>query len=180
MKRILWKVTLASLLTLVAYLALYMIWGAILSGVESQTLRLTLIALMTSVAYGAVLVYVSKIRGGVGEDEVMEDYRDGTYTSLAEDLQKLLLREAKTLLCMAVITIACCVVNTLDMALLGKKTVSGITLVYAPLCLFSSLSEKLWLAVPLYALGVVVAGAAYVVFLLIYRKKKYMYWMGNK
>ena len=66
MKRILWKVTLASLLTLVAYLALYMIWGAILSGVESQTLRLTLIALMTSVAYGAVLVYVSKIRGGVG------------------------------------------------------------------------------------------------------------------
>ena len=180
MKRTLWKITLASLLTLVAYLALYMIWGAILSGVESQTIRLSLIALMTSVAYGAVLLYVSKIRVGVGEDEVMEDYRDGKYSSLADDLKKLLRREAKTLLCMAIITVACCVINTLDMVIFGKKAVSGITLVYAPLCLFSSVSENLWLAFPLYALSMAVAGAAYVVFLLIYRKKKYMYWMENR
>ena len=180
MKRTLWKITLASLLTLVAYLALYMIWGAILSGVESPTLRLTLIALMTAVAYGAVLLYVGKIRGGAGEDEVMEDYRNERYTSLTGDLKKLLRREAGTLLCLAIISVACCVVNTLDMVIFGKKAVSGITLIYAPLCLFSSVSENLWLAFPLYVLSVAVAGAAYVVFLLIYRKKKYKYWMENK
>ena len=51
MKRILWNVTFASIITLVAYIVLYAVWGAILSEVENPTLKLFLIALMTTVAF---------------------------------------------------------------------------------------------------------------------------------
>ena len=40
MKRTLLNITFASIITLVAYIALYAIWGAILSGLENTTLRL--------------------------------------------------------------------------------------------------------------------------------------------
>ena len=52
MKRIFLNITLASIITLVAYIALYAVWGAILSGLENSTLRMLIIALMTTVAFG--------------------------------------------------------------------------------------------------------------------------------
>ena len=76
MKRTLLNITFASIITLVAYIALYAIWGALLSGLENPTLRLFLIALMTTVAFGFFLLYTSKIRKGIGEDEVVSDYKD--------------------------------------------------------------------------------------------------------
>ena len=55
MKKILWNITLASVVTLVAYIALFIIWGAILNEVENETLKLFLICLMTSAACGFFL-----------------------------------------------------------------------------------------------------------------------------
>ena len=76
MKRIFLNITLASIITLVAYIALYAVWGAILSGLENSTLRMLIIALMTTLAFGFFLVYTSKIRKSIGEDEVVSDYKD--------------------------------------------------------------------------------------------------------
>ncbi len=180
MKRILrtsWKITLASLLTLVAYLALYMIWGAILGEVENQKIQLFLLALMTTCAYGFVLVYVSKIRGSVGEDEVMADYKDGKYSSFIGDLKPVLRREAGTLICIVAVVLACCVVNTLDRMIFDKKAVSGITILWAPMCLFDTVFE---IPVLEYVVSAAVDCISYIVFLLIYRKKKYTYWMEHK
>ena len=77
MKQILWNITRASLLTLVAYIALYAVWGAILNSMENEILQQFLLALMTTAAFGFFLLYISKIRGNVGEDEILDDYRDG-------------------------------------------------------------------------------------------------------
>ena len=97
MKQILWNITRASLLTLAAYLVLYAIWGAILNSVENETLKLVLLALMTTAAFGFFLLYISKIRGNVGEDEILDDYRDGRTYSFADNLM-LNLRREKTVL----------------------------------------------------------------------------------
>lgn len=97
MKRTLWNITFASIITLVAYIALYAIWGAILSGLENPTLRLLIIALMTAVAFGFFLVYMSKIRKNIGEDEVVSDYKDREYVSFADDFKLVLKRESKML-----------------------------------------------------------------------------------
>ncbi|MBE6603562.1 MAG: hypothetical protein E7636_04420 [Ruminococcaceae bacterium] len=178
MKRTLWNITLASVITLVAYIALYAIWGAILSELENPTLKLFLIAFMTTVAFGFFLLYTSKIRKSVGEDEVMSDYKDKKYTSLVDDLKLIIKREAKALICVAAIVLICFVLNTFDRLVFEKKTiVSFPAFFFAPMCLFANFIKIPFVG---YLLSAVSDCLVYIIFLLIYRKKKYNYWMHNK
>ena len=177
MKRILWNITLASILTLAAYIALFAIWGAILSGVENQNVRLILIAIMTAVAYGFLLLYVAKIRKSVGENEVIADYWDRTYTSFADDFKLIIKREARMLVCIAAIILICFALNSFDRLVFGKKTISLPTFLFAPMCLFSTLFEITVLG---YIISIVVDCAIYILAVLIYRRKKYNYWMKTK
>ena len=177
MKRTLWNITLASVITLVAYIALYAIWGAILSGLENPALRLFLIALMTTAAFGFFLLYTSKIRKGIGEDEVVSDYKDKQYISFADDFKMILKREYQMLICIASIILICFILNTFDSVVFGKKTISFPTFFFAPMCLFDSMINIPFVG---YLLSAVLDCMAYMVFLLLYRKKKYNYWMKNK
>lgn len=177
MKQILWNITRASLLTLVAYLALYAVWGAILNEVENETLQLFLVALMTTAAFGLFLLYFSKIRGGRGDDEIMEDYRDGTPFSFTADVMRVVQREKTVLIAIAVIVLLCFALNTFDRVVFEKKTISFPTFFFAPMCLFDA-------AIPIPFIGCAVSAvldcAAYLVCLLIYRRKKYQFWMKNR
>ena len=112
MKRTLWNITFASIITLVAYIALYAIWGAVLSGLENPTLRLLIIALMTTLAFGFLLVYTSKIRKSIGEDEVVSDYKDRQYISLADDFKLVLKRESKMLIHGVFLSLRFCSIET--------------------------------------------------------------------
>ena len=177
MKRTLWNVTLASLITLVAYIALYAIWGALLSEVENNSVRLFLIALMTTLAFGFFLLWTAKIKGSVGEDEVRSDYRESKAYSLSGELSLILKREKRMLIAISAIVLICFALNTFDSLVFGRKMISHPTLFYAPLCLFSS-------SIPLpfvgYAVSAVLDCVAYMGFLLLYRRKKYRYWIMNK
>jgi len=177
MKRTLWNVTIASVITLVAYIALYSIWGAIFSGLENQTLRLFLIALMTTVAFGFFLLYTHKIKKSVGEDEVVSDYKDRKYISFVDDFKLIIKREYKMLVCIVAIVLICFALNTFDSVVFGKKTISFPTFFFAPMCLFGSLINIPFVG---YVLNAVLDCFVYIVFLLVYRKKKYNYWMKNK
>ena len=107
MKRILLNITFASIITLVAYIAFYVIWGAILNALDDPTLSLLIISLMTTVAFGFFLLYTSKIRKSVGEDEVVSDYKDKQYISFADDFKLVLKRESKMLICIVSIVLIC-------------------------------------------------------------------------
>ena len=177
MKRTLWNITLSSVITLVAYIALYAIWGAILSGLENSTLILFLIALMTTVTFGFFLLYTSKIRKGIGEDEVVSDYKDEQYTSFTDDFKLILKRESRMLICIASIVLICFILNTFDSVVFGKKTISFPTFFFAPMCLFDSMINIPFVG---YLLSAALDCMAYMIFLLLYRKKKYNYWMKTK
>ena len=177
MKRILWNITLASLITLVAYIALFFIWGAILGEVGNATVRLLLIALMTSAAFGFFLLYRTKIKNSVGEDEVMIDYKDRTYTSIIDDCKLFIKRETKMLICIASIALVCFILNTFDPLIFGKKTISAITVFFAPMCLFDTVINTPFVG---YLVSAIVDCAAYIGFLMVYRKKMYDHWMKNK
>ena len=177
MKKTLWNITLSSIITLVAYLALYAVWGAVLDGFDDHTFRLFLIALMTTVAFGAILLYISKIRKSVGEDEVIADYKEKKYISLTDDLKLIVKREAQTLISIAVIVLICFALNTFDSVVFEKKTVSFPTFLFAPMCLFDSIIDIPFVG---YALSAVLDCVSYTVFLLFYRKRTYDYWMKNK
>ncbi len=177
MKRTLWNITFASVITLVAYIVLSAIWGALLSGLENPTLRLFLIALMTTVAFGFFLLYTSKIRNSIGEDEVASDYKNKKYTSLVDDFKLIINRETKMLICIAAIVLICFALNTFDRLVFEKKTISFPTFFFAPMCLFDSMINIPFVG---YLLSAVLDCLTYIVFLLLYRKKKYNYWVNNK
>ncbi|MBO5006554.1 MAG: hypothetical protein J6C89_03830 [Clostridia bacterium] len=177
MKKIIWNITLASLMTLVAYIALYVVWAAILTGLENPTLSLLLIALMTTVVFGLMLLYTSKIRRSVGEGEVLADYKDRKYLSPVDDLKIIIKRESKTILCIAAIVLVCFALNTFDRLVFEKKTISLPTFFFAPMCLFDSMMDIPFVG---YLLSAALDCFAYIVFLLLYRRKKYDYWMKNK
>ena len=177
MKRTLWNITFASIITLVAYIAIYSIWGAILSDLENPTLRLLIIALMTTVAFGFFLLYTSKIRKRVGEDEVVSDYKDSQYISFADNFKLILKREAQMLICIASIVLICFMLNTFDSVVFGKKTISFPTFFFAPMCLFDSIINIPFVG---YLLSAILDCMAYMFFLMLYRKKKYDYWIKNK
>ena len=177
MKRTLWNIALASMITLVAYLALYAIWGAILSRLENPTLILFIIALMTTVAFGFFLVYTSKIRKSIGDDEVVSDYQDRQYISFADDFKLVLKSESKMLICIVSIVLMCFILNTFDSMVFGKKTISFPTFFFAPMCLFDSMINIPFVG---YLLSAMLDCLTYIAFLLLYRRKKYNYWMKNK
>ena len=177
MKRILLNITFASIITLVAYIAFYVIWGAILNALDDPTLSLLIISLMTTVAFGFFLLYTSKIRKSVGEDEVVSDYKERQYISFVDDFKLVLKRESKMLICIASIVLICFILNTFDSVVFGKKTISFPTFFFAPMSLFGSL-----ISIPFvgYLLSAILDCLTYIAFLLLYRKKKYDYWMKNK
>ena len=174
MKRILWNITLASLITLLAYIVVV---GLLLRVIDNSKTNLILIAVMTSIAFGFFLLYTTKIRKSVGENEVVKDYKEKKYTSFADDFKMIINREAKTLICIGAIILICFVYNTFDSLVFGNKTISYPTFFFAPMCLLSTAFNIPFVG---YLLSIVIDSVAYMFFLLIYRKKTYNYWVKNK
>jgi hypothetical protein len=177
MKRILWNITLASLITLIVYYLLFFVLGAILNEVQNAGFRVFFLALVMSVAFGFFLLYRTKIKKSIGEDEVMADYKDRTYTSIIDDFKLLIKREAKILISIAGIVLVCFVLNTFDSLVFGKKTISIITVFFLPLCSFDMVINIPFVG---YLVSAIFDCAAYIVCLMIHRKKMYNHWMKNK
>ena len=78
------------------------------------------------------------------------------------------------LICIVSIVLICFILNTFDSVVFGKKTISFPTFLFAPMCLFDSM-----ISIPFvgYLLSAILDCLTYMAFLLIYRKKKYDYWM---
>lgn len=155
----------------------YSIWGAILNSIENPELSLFMISLMTTVAFGFILLYTSKIRKSVGEDEVVSDYKNRKYISLVDDFKLVIVRESKMLVCIVAIVLLCFALNTFDSLVFEKKTISFPTFFFAPMCLFDSLINIPFIG---YALSALLDCLAYIVFLLLYRRNRYNYWIKNK
>ncbi len=174
MKRTLWQITLASLLTLGAYIALSVLWRALLSGIQQPTLQLLLVCFMTTAAFGWFLLYTAKIRGSVGEEEVLDDYKEGAYGSLKDELRRVLRRERILLLCIAGIILLCFALNTFDQLVFSRKVISLPTFFFLPMYIFGTMFSFELIG---YGLSALLSCLFYLAFLLLYRKKKYDYWM---
>ena len=178
MKKTIWAILRASLLTLVSYLLLYVIFALVLSFFDDhEVLRSVIMALMSTAVFGILLLYVAKIRSHDGEREVLEDYKESKYTSLLEDLKRIVRRERRMLITMMTLVMLSYILNTVDLLLFERKVLSFPTLLFAPLCLFSSVIP---ISVLGYAASALLDVLAYLVALLVYRKRKYNYWMESK
>ena len=177
MKRSFLNITLASIITLVAYIALSAVLKAILIDIDILALRLFVGALLTAVAFGFFLLYTSKMRKSVGTNEVLSDYKSREYISFADDFKLLIRHESKTIICIVLIVLICFALNTLDRILFENKTISLPTFFFAPMCLFDTVISVPFLG---YAVSAAADCISYILFLLIYRRRKYNYWMKKR
>ena len=177
MKKTLINITFASIITLVAYIALSAMLLSVFSGIKNQTLKLFFVLITTTAAFGFFLLYTSKIRKSIGEEEIFCDYKERKYISFVDDFRLIWKREAKVIICITAIVLLCFLLNTFDRLVFERKVISFPTFFFAPMCLFDSLLNIPFVG---YALSAVLDCFSYIFFLLIYRKKKYKYWINNK
>ncbi len=169
------KILLAALVSMVAYIALYFIWGAILGEVKQEVLRSVLLATLTSAAYALILMLLTKHRRGVGSGEVLADYQDRSYTSLREDLKLIWPREKATVILLGSIIGACLLLNKFDAIVFGKKVISAITFPFGTMCIYSTCFPSFFDFIG-YFVSFAVIAALYITFVLLYRRKQYKYW----
>ncbi len=172
------KILAASLLCMVAYLALYFIWGALLKEVSNETVRLILLSACTSAAYAAILFWLVRFRHGVGREEVLADYKTTEYTTIRDDLRTVLTREKPYLIMITAVIMACFVINKGN-RLLFDRINTPITFPFATMCIFSSCFPA-QLDVIGYLLSSICIMVFYVLFVALYRKKQYDIWLRKE
>lgn len=171
------NITISSVAALVAYIVLYMIWGAILAGVEDKTLKFLLVAIMSASAYSFILLYVSKIRRENGDKDILKDYPDGRRFSFASDVKLVLRREKECLLSMCAVILVCAVISLIDNNLFEKRTLSFLTFPFAPMMLFTTAFKPSWIG---YIVSAFYDCISYTIMVVIYRRKKYTYWYPKR
>ena len=62
----------ASLITIILYIGLYFIWGAIARESQNEKLFLILLSTMTSIVYAVILFCITKVRKDRGEKELLK------------------------------------------------------------------------------------------------------------
>lgn len=171
MKRILKNVILSSVLTLVLYLLLAVV---LLGGIENQDVRFFISSFVTVTISASVLFYFQKCRKGIGEEELLSDYKKDRY-----DWQKEILfiwqRERSVVFFLFLIAVISFFANMMDHMILKMKLLSMITMVlFGPFTMLSSVIEIPFLG---YTLSVFWASVVYLLFVFLDRKRRYAYWM---
>lgn len=172
------RILLASLLCMVAYLALYFIWGALLKEVGSETLQMLLLSVCTSAAYAGILFFLVRFRGGVGREEVLSDYKTTAYTTVRDDLRLILAREKPYLVMIAAVILACLVINKVN-TLVFDRVNTPLTFPFATMCIFSTCFPS---AIDFigYLLSIVCIIGCYILFVALYRKQQYDIWFKKE
>lgn len=176
MKRIFLQVTASSVLALAIYMILYPFWGGVVEGLKDyEILALSITASIATISFSVVLFLLSKIRKGVEENEVIEDYKNCSY-DFWSDCKTVFLREWKLLLTITGIISACFLLNLVDRLIFGKKTFSAITVLFAPTYMFDMVIPIPFLG---YLLNAFLICLIYLLLVLFHRKKVYRYWNQN-
>ena len=127
MKKILIDFTLviiAALLGLLVFTVFSIFIAAVVNDAENPFTQNLLISMICTASFVIGLIYVKKIRDGIGDDEFFDDYSNTSYISLKEDLPKVLANEKWTLILIGVIAILCYIINIVWFGVLGNTSSS--------------------------------------------------------
>lgn len=174
-----WKIFISATLNMIAYIALYAIWGALLKEVANTTASLILLSTFTSVAFALILMLFTKYRKDVGCDEFMQDYKEQPYISIGKDIKLVLQNEKITIIILSLVIAACLLLNKADTIVFGKKTISVITFPFSTMCIFSSCFPPRINFIG-YFINFAVITVFYIAFVLLYRRRQYTYWNETK
>jgi hypothetical protein len=139
MKRVFFHTTLASLLALGIYILLV---GFLLRGIVATMdeifWRFLFTSVLMTIFYGVSLLYFTKIRGRLEEQQIVKDYENHPYDSIVKDFCLIIRRERAYVCCLFVISAFCFLLHTLDGYLFEAKTLGHVAFIYSPITIMGS------------------------------------------
>lgn len=172
MKRVIKDVVVSSLIALVIYFALYLIWALLSAFVTSAALRSVVVAIVTSISFCLCLLYTSKIRPQK-DREVFEDYSESAYSGILNDVKFVWKREAKYIYVILAICAVCFILTAVNGLWFERSVISFPTLIFFPITVMSALFKTKIIG---YVISAVFVCAAYFLTVLIYRRRQYTDW----
>ena len=168
------KFLIADLLTLVLYIALYAIWGAIVREIENAFVSNLVLASATGILFALLLVWCTWVRGGLGEALVKKMDEPFAVGFLPRGRQ--LIADAKPTLALLAISALCDMAVKL-LILVGVVERLPLNFLYMGLSI-----QNIWLDVPFLSsiYGFTFVGAWHLLFLRMYQNKWYRTWHGEK
>ena len=176
MKKAFIHITVASVLSWLAVLVFNVILRAIARSIENEIVNNLFGAVMYTVPFCLCLLYVEQIRNGRGEDMFFADYEKEKYTSMKNDIYKLINHEKDYLKVYLMIIAMCFVINSVYIYLLNNARVFFLTMIYAaPLGWSAIFPSSLGVLISFvgYLLSAVIVPCFYLFVLVLYRRSVY-------
>ncbi len=177
MKKTLIHITVASILSWVLILAFNVIIIAAIKEVASPLVRNIIGSILYAASFVISLLYITKIRKGIGEDEFFDDYTDKKYVSIKEDIKLIIQHEKMYFLTIAIVILSCLAINIIYCTVLGNSKVFILTMIYLALNAFSTLfslsSTGIVLNIVFSIIGIGIYVALYVFAVALYRRNIY-------
>lgn len=164
----------ADLLTLVLYIALYAIWGALLQEISDAFLANLVLCSATGILFGFLLTWCTWVRGGLGEGLVSR--MDAPFASGFLPRCRQLIADAKPTLTWLAAAALCDMAVSL-LILVGIVERLPLNFLYMGLSI-----QNVWLDIPFLSslYGFAFVGAWHLFFLRLYQNKWYRTWHSEK
>ena len=172
MKRAIKDVFVSSLIALVLYFALFLIWTLLSAFITNAALRSVVVSIVTAISFCLCLLYISKIRPQ-NDREVFEDYSESAYSGILNDVKFVWKREAKYIYVILAICAVCFILTAVNGLLFERSVISFPTLIFFPITVMSALFKVKMIG---YLVSAVFVSATYFLTVLIYRRRQYTNW----
>ena len=168
-------VIIAALLGLLVFTVFSIFIAAVVNDAENPFTQNLLISMICTASFVIGLIYVKKIRDGIGDDEFFDDYSNTSYISLKEDLPKVLANEKWTLIFIGVIAILCYIINIVWFGVLGNTIICPVSFSMIAMTAFQIFFPSEGVGIVLQGFGFLISIAAdiaaYISVLLLYRRR---------
>ena len=172
MKKVIKNITISSLIALVFYFALYLLWALIAAFITSDILKSLVIALVTSIIFCFCLLYVTKIRPQ-NDKEIIDDYNGASYAGILNDAKFVWKRESYYIYAILIICAICFVLTAINGLIFERAVISFPTLIFFPMVAINALFKVKIIG---YTVSAIVICATYFFIVLLYRRRQYMNW----
>lgn len=173
-KKIILKITRASLLAMVLYIILSFAIGAIMGSLSQISINFALgvWAFAVSGVFSYILIYYLYIKDGSGEMKVFDDYPK-IYTGLKKDIKLVFFQELRVIGTLCAINLISWVLTGIDKLIFGKLTITNILFIYVPLQSFGVVFPEWLNSILSYSIGSIIISMIYLLELVIIRRKWY-------
>ncbi len=176
------KITIASLITLAAYLLTELPLRLIVNTVDSAVLSIIELLLCFVISFVFVYVYIWRyfLKGKTGENEIWREQRDLAEPHLDNSIKTIVAKQKMFIICLFTISALGWIVAGIDSVIFEKLTISRVLILYSPIYMYVEVLPAFLAHILGFVVGPAVATAFYVLLLKKYRKQWYDTFISSK